>query len=1194
MRIPLVTLALALGALHAAAADWKPLFNGRNLEGWSGDPRLWKVENGVIRGETDAQARKINANTFLIWQGGEPQDFELEYSARVTGNNSGVQYRSRVVDSATWAVGGYQMDLHPDQSYLAMLYEERGRGIACQRGQKVRLGETPAVTGKMEVPAVDLSAWNRYRIVVRGHTLQHFVNDTQALEVIDEHPAKRALKGVIALQLHAGAPMTAEFKDLRIRELAVNPTAPASASTPAPAVSWIWNKAGPEQAQRVWFRKDFDAPRDLVAATLTITCDNRHQAKLNGKDLGASADWNQPRHVDVLAALRLGERNALAIEGSNDGGPAGLAARLEGTRADGSRFFVVSDSSWTCSTGPTPSWADPAQPPSGQQVTVLATMGDEPWGMVIAAPDPATGVAEDMTATCKVAPGFKLERVYRVPPSQGSWVGMTVDGEGKLLCCDQYGEIHRVTLPENPALPARTTPLGISLRGAHGLLWHEGVLWVCVNEANGAGGVWRVTDTNSDGVPDRPEKIKALQGSGEHGPHSLVAAPDGKSIYLVAGNHTDLAEMDRSLVPRVWAEDQLLPRRPDARGHARERMAPGGWIARFLPDGTQWELFSIGYRNSFDLAFNEHGDPFTYDSDMEWDLGMPWYRPTRICHAIAGSEFGWRNGTGKWPAEYEDSMPSQLDIGPGSPTGMVSGKGARFPARYQRALYALDWTFATIRAIHLTPDGRGYRAESEELVAGKGLPLTDAVIGRDGAMYFLTGGRRTGSALWRVSYHGSEPTDPVPFQSKPLGLLEPAAARTALGSADRIARFEARTALEHQGPAVFRELLTASNPSPWERIHAAIGLARTGTADDVAPLVKALRTLDWKTLDTAQRVNWLRAAGLAFTRHGQPAPAVRQQVLDAIDASFPSRDLLLDRELCRMLAYLQAPGIVARALDLMDSQVPPPPPDWLTIAKRNSDYGRTIERMITNLPPAEVIHHVYCLRCVSGPWRGDERQRFFQWINRLTSSQGGMSYAGFIEDLRKQTLETCTPEEREQIAKLGTHTPPNPFANLPPVKGPGREWTVDEVTRLASGTLKGRDPQRGHDAFRGALCAACHRVGNEGGAAGPDLSNLGARFSPRDLAEAIVDPSKVVSDQYAFDRITRNDGSVVTGKILEEAAGLLKVATNPFDLSQSIEIPRADVRATDRSPASPMPPGMINRLNEEELKDLLAWLLGAG
>lgn len=212
-------------SILAAHADWKPLFNGKNLDGWSGDPRLWRVEDGVLVGETNTTDKKIAGNSFLIWQGGEPGDFELEYKARVTGNNSGVQYRSKVLDATKWMVGGYQMDLHPKAEFLGMLYEEKGRGIACQRGQKVTLDAKPQVTGKLDVPAVDLAQWNSYKIVAKGNVVQHFVNGQLAAEITDVNQQKSAAKGVIALQVHAGPAMKTEFKDLRINESAVPPSA---------------------------------------------------------------------------------------------------------------------------------------------------------------------------------------------------------------------------------------------------------------------------------------------------------------------------------------------------------------------------------------------------------------------------------------------------------------------------------------------------------------------------------------------------------------------------------------------------------------------------------------------------------------------------------------------------------------------------------------------------------------------------------------------------------------------------------------------------------------------------------------------------------------------------------------------------------------------------------------------------------
>jgi putative heme-binding domain-containing protein len=148
------------------------------------------------------------------------------------------------------------------------------------------------------------------------------------------------------------------------------------------------------------------------------------------------------------------------------------------------------------------------------------------------------------------------------------------------------------------------------------------------------------------------------------------------------------------------------------------------------------------------------------------------------------------------------------------------------------------------------------------------------------------------------------------------------------------------------------------------------------------------------------------------------------------------------------------------------------------------------------------------------------------------------------------------------------------------------------VAKLAESGLDGRDKAHGKEVFRGALCAACHRFGNEGGSVGPDLTNLSGRFKPRDIAEAIHDPGKVISDQFAFDLITRKDGTELTGKIVGEKDEKWLIATSPFDFSQTVEIERNDIKGRKLSPISPMPPGLINRLNPDELKDLLAYLLG--
>ena len=129
------------------------------------------------------------------------------------------------------------------------------------------------------------------------------------------------------------------------------------------------------------------------------------------------------------------------------------------------------------------------------------------------------------------------------------------------------------------------------------------------------------------------------------------------------------------------------------------------------PDGKTWELFSVGFRNQYDAAYNRDGDLFTYDADMEWDFNTPWYRPTRVCLVTSGSEFGWRNGAGKYPPYYPDSLPPVVDIGPGSPTGVCFGYGAKFPPKYQDAFFICDWSYGKLYAVHLTPDGSAYKAE---------------------------------------------------------------------------------------------------------------------------------------------------------------------------------------------------------------------------------------------------------------------------------------------------------------------------------------------------------------------------------------------------------------------------------------------------------------------------------------------------
>ena len=812
------------------------------------------------------------------------------------------------------------------------------------------------------------------------------------------------------------------------------------------------------------------------------------------------------------------------------------------------------------------------------------------------------GEVTDLTAKFKVAPGFKLEKIYDVKKEEGSWVALTEDGKGRLIAADQYGKLYRVTPAPLTGGETKVEPLNIPIGGAHGLLWHEGMLYIVVNEKENENGVWMVKET-ADGW-EAPKLAIPIKAGGEHGVHSVVLSPDKQWIYLVAGNFTALPAVTDSFPAKIWDEDQLLPRNPDGNGHAANIFAPGGWIARFKPDGTSLQLVSMGQRNTYDVAFHDSGELFSYDADMEYDFGMPWYRPTRINHVVPGGEMGWRNGTGKWPEYYEDSMAPVLNIGPGSPTGLLAGRGFKAPAKYQQAIYAFDWTFATIYAVHLTPKGASFDSTKEEFVAGAGLPLTDGIITKDGTMYFATGGRRISSALWRVTYTGAEPTAPAPGKFAKVAerdklagyTVDPATTKVdeiweLLGSEERTIRFMAKAALERLPDTSWAvKLKTEQNVS--RIIAASMALARLDAKANRDLVLGALDRIEWAKLSTHQKLNWLRAAGLVFIRSGEPNDAERAKVLAKIDASFPSGERFLNYELARMLCYLQAPGVVARTLDLMDKEPAPEPEPWAELISRNGQYGGDISRMMEDHPPTAQIHYLYCLRSVKGPWQAGERQRVYAWFREIEKSKGGKSFGKFMIRIREQVYENGTAEEKRIFAADAKAPAQNLMADLPNIAGPGRAWTVDEVVKLAETGLEGRDKKKGENMYRASLCAACHRFGALGGAQGPDLSNLAGRFTVRDLAESIIEPNKVISDQYGFHAITTNDGKMTVGKILEEKDEILIIANNPFDYEQKVEVMRSDIKENKLSEISPMPAGMINRLNPEELKDLFAYLLG--
>lgn len=980
------------------------------------------------------------------------------------------------------------------------------------------------------------------------------------------------------------------------------------------APHWIWSSPQAGEKEEAEFRKAFDLAAVPKRAMLKISADNAAQVLINGEPALSNDNWQQPSQANVAKRLRTG-RNEIVVRAKNNGGPGGVVLTLNLIGEDGKTTVIESDASWTSVTR------------SGETrpVHVLGQLGAKPWGDVFAAAPTGTVVAAKDIQTL---PGFTAELLYTVPKGeQGSWVSLTVDSQGRLICGDQYGGFYRLTPPPagsaNPEEETQVETLTSSIGGSHGLLWAHDSLYVVVNEKAGAKsepGLWRLRDKDGDGTFEEETLLRRFEGSGEHGPHTPVLSPDGQSLYIANGNHTKLPQpLDHSRAARAWGEDLLLPRQWDANGHAAGILAPGGYIVKTDLDGKEMELFCYGFRNEFAIAFNAEGELFTYDSDMEWDMGTPWYRPTRIIHCVSGADYGWRSGSGKWPEYYPDSLPAVYDIGPGSPTGVTFGTGAAFPAKYQTAFYAADWTYGTMYAVHLKPEGASYKAEVEEFVSGKPLPLTSVVINpHDGAMYFAIGGRRTQSGVYRIRYTGQEPHDvlqnplagqPVPVERQQRRELEklhtapadPAVVEKAwpfLASPDRFLRYAARVALEKQPVDSWIARFRAETHVD-AILEGAVALARVGNGQEVQNLIlEKLSSLQGKVDPNSElALRLLRALQLTFVRQGKPATDIANQAAALLDQYYPSTNDLVNRELSQVLIFLNSPRAVPKTLQLMGTAREHDAAETASAAllARNEQYAKDVNAVMRHRPNRQQMALAWNLRNATAGWTPELRKQYFSWFPTTKKWRGGNSLAGFIENARKEALAKVPDEaERAALDALSTKVEEETTLAFTPPKGPGHAYTVDDVLQFAEGRLTGRNFESGKNLFAATACLTCHRFNGEGGGLGPDITGSGNRYTLRDLLENIIEPSKVISDQYESTQLDLKDGGVLVGRILKEENGKITLAINPLVPSATVELNASDVAGRQPYPISMMPPGLINPLNEEEVLDLLAYILSGG
>jgi putative heme-binding domain-containing protein len=837
-------------------------------------------------------------------------------------------------------------------------------------------------------------------------------------------------------------------------------------------------------------------------------------------------------------------------------------------------------------------------------------------------------------------------------------------------------------------------------------MWFEGrTLYAVANDMESKqAGLYRLEDKNGDDVADTFELISKFERTmGEHGPHDIRRGPDG-TVTIMLGNHTGAppAQIDPQSPLRNYNEGQLLERYWDARGHAKGIMAPGGTVVRWNRENNTFALIFGGMRNAYNHAYNRDGEIFTFDSDMEWDINLPWYRPVRSLHGIPGADYGWRSGSGKFPNDYIDSLPPFHEAGRGSPVGVEFYHHYTYPQSYFDSFLEADWSRGRILISNPRRDGATYKVTNEppEFVHGEPLNVTDVEVGPDGFVYFTMGGRDTQGGFYRVRYtpgfwdklfHKGPPKgilnvvrQPQPLSSWGHAALEQAKQRMGEawgrqllelvegrgGTTDD--RVQALFILQRLGPQPTAGLLMKLSEDQDASVRAAaVYLAGTGTSEehkrvaagglkdgdplvrrraaealvrqglDVdkepwAPVENLLALLDDQdrfvrysgrvALERVERSKWsgaalktdrttgmldalvaltrtaksdvelepvlrkelallkaspahedemrlLRAIGLTAIayKNGLPEDA-RKEIHGALLPRFPASDMRRNMEYARLLAYCGQPEAIGKLLK----------------AIREDDEDSAYQ-----------IHLVYCLRTMKNGWSKEQKQKLIQWFPKASKWRGGASFTGFINFMFDSSLAFFDDEERKMAyvrvpefapLKEGESTEREGRPNVLARQKGSQALSAQEIYEYQMFdpmTLRA-DPARGQKLFDDE-CATCHRFGSSGKDFGPDLTTLTSRFQKKDVLEAILWPSRSISDQYQSWIVETKDGDTLNGLLVSEDDRKLVLKTG--DQPRPVEVLKANIKAKRLSKVSIMPENVLDGYSIQQISDLMAYVM---
>ena len=889
----------------------------------------------------------------------------------------------------------------------------------------------------------------------------------------------------------------------------------------------------------------------------------------------------------------------------------------------------------------------------------------------------------------QVPPGFVVEQIAG-DDEVGSLIQLTFDAEGRLVVSKERSYPTRLLDNDGDGLYETQQTISEEVENCQGI-WFDGpVLYAdCSHPDDGEAYLFKLTDRDGDGAAEEREAVVLYLGRiGEHGPHDIRRGPDGMPTVML-GNHTfipaERIAVDSPL--KNYGEAQLLARYMDARGHAVGRRAPGGALFRIENGGESFSLLFGGFRNPYNHAYNYEGEVFTFDSDMEWDIDLPWYREVRSVHGVPGADYGWRTGSGKFPPYYLDSLPPVDDLGRGSPVGVDFYHSYAYPAAYFDGFLQGDWSRGRVVLSKFRRAGATYElAEpATDFIYGEPLNVTDLEVGPDGLVYFTMGGRGTQGGVFRVAYKGyganrarlpdsgilavARRAQPLSAFSHAYFLKTQAAMGDAWGAkltalvrdeqAETADRAQALHLLQRYGPKPNAELIRVAYASPdaslraaaiyvvgqhgsdrakaiaagglqdadpFVRRRAAEALARMGGAA-FAPTADLYRLL----ADGDRFVRWAGRAALEETDRNEWRDLVVEEQNPAAAATgmlalvrTASRPIEVETVFEKSLSMLKQPGLSAadelallRVFHLACIEIEDGCRQSLrdqiyeTVAARfpagderlNREYARTmaysgrpeaIGKILSQIPGGEEnrqlqIHYVYCLREIADGWSAEQKKTLIAWFQKARNWRGGASFPGFINRMFESSLAFFSEEEKQaayaaipeyapvddekllaQLRRRENHMQPNVYARKRGTQAYSKQeifeyMMYDPMTTIAK-------VETGVKIFNDA-CAKCHKYGDLGKDYGPDLTTVANRFNRRDMLEAVLYPSKTISDQYGSWRIETAD-DVYSAMILEEDEEKITVLIP--DLDRPVEIARSKIVDLRESDVSIMPEDLLD------------------